>query len=453
MPESLRPPDGISQLTELMRYEPPGTPAAPPPVDPIVRRRRRRRGGIVAGVVALVLLGSGGGYTAWALTAPVGDATLDASAPSVEIPPAAQIAIPIDGASAISVSGADDYLGPDASGIWMRGGDDSARPIASISKLITALVVLDAKPLVDTADQGPTITFSAADHALYDQYYVLGATIAVMPTGSRMSERDALEAMLVISASNYADAVSTWAYGSRSAFLRATREWLAANGLTRTTIVEPTGIDPRNVSTPTDLIALGKIAMANPVIAQIVGTPVLDVPPIPAGENTNELLGLHGVTGIKTGTLEESGANLLFSANVDVGLPHPLQVVGVVLGSIADDALNREVILLLESIQAGFHTVALGAKGDQLGTYTTAWGESARIVLGETVSTFVWSDTPISATFEADALSTGSSGDVVGTVTWTVGSETLTAPLVLDGTIRPPDEWWRLTHPQELGGE
>jgi len=268
-----------------------------------------------------------------------------------------------------------------------------------------------------------------------------------------MSERDALEAMLVISASNYADAVSTWAYGSRSAFLRATREWLAANGLTRTTIVEPTGIDPRNVSTPTDLIALGKIAMANPVIAQIVGTPVLDVPPIPAGENTNELLGLHGVTGIKTGTLEESGANLLFSANVDVGLPHPLQVVGVVLGSIADDALNREVILLLESIQAGFHTVALGAKGDQLGTYTTAWGESARIVLGETVSTFVWSDTPISATFEADALSTGSSGDVVGTVTWTVGSETLTAPLVLDGTIRPPDEWWRLTHPQELGGE
>ena len=99
---------------------------------------------------------------------------------------------------------------------------------------------------------------------------MLDATIAAMPTGSAMSEHDALETMLVASACNYAEAVSTWAFGSQGAFLSATKQWLAANGLTGTTIVEPTGISPRNTSTPSDLIAIGKLAAANPVIAQIV---------------------------------------------------------------------------------------------------------------------------------------------------------------------------------------
>jgi D-alanyl-D-alanine carboxypeptidase (penicillin-binding protein 5/6) len=71
--------------------------------------------------------------------------------------------------------------------------------------------------------------------------------------------------MLVISASNYAEAASTWAFGSQPAFVSATKRWFAANGLAHTKIVEPTGIDPHNTSTPSDMIALGKLAMANPV--------------------------------------------------------------------------------------------------------------------------------------------------------------------------------------------
>ena len=100
------------------------------------------------------------------------------------------------------------------------------------------------------SDPGPTITFDKADHDLYDKYYVMGATIARMPTGSSMSLRDALATMLIPSASNYAEAVSTWAFGSQGAFLDAARRWLAAHGLTGTTIVEPTGISARNTSTP-----------------------------------------------------------------------------------------------------------------------------------------------------------------------------------------------------------
>ncbi|WP_217993945.1 hypothetical protein, partial [Bacillus sp. AFS001701] len=75
-----------------------------------------------------------------------------------------------------------------------------------------------------------------ADHDLYDRYYVQGATIAPMPTGTSMSLHDALAAMLIPSASNYAEALSSRIFGSQDAFLGATRTWLSGHGLTGTTI-------------------------------------------------------------------------------------------------------------------------------------------------------------------------------------------------------------------------
>ena len=176
----------------------------------------------------------------------------------------------------------------------------------------------------------------------------MGATIAAMPTNSTMSERDALKLMLVASATNYAEAVTGWAFGSNGAFVNATKQWLAANGLTQTTIVEPTGIDARNTSTPTDLIALARIASANPVVAQIVALPHLDIPDFEQLPNTNDMLGTGGVNGLKTGTLEGSGSNLLFTALLPVGLPDPLSVTGVVLGGFSHESVNLDVTTLLQ---------------------------------------------------------------------------------------------------------
>jgi len=456
MPNSFPPSsDGLSRLTEIMRQESAPPPEPPrPPVDPGIRRRRRRLTALVAGLVAVVVAGSAGGYAAWALGAPVGAATIVTEAPEVELPEAAQLILSPDSVMAVSVSGGEGYLPADASGIWAMGGGDGPRPIASITKLITALTILDAKPLASADDPGPTITFSRADNALYDKYYVLGATIAAMPTGSSLSLHDALEAMLVVSACNYAEAVSTWAFGSQSAFLRAARDWLARNGLTSTTIVEPTGIDPRNTSTPADLIALGKLALANPAVAQIVGMSSLQVPGIPVMLATNTLLsddGVTAITGLKTGTLEGSGSNLLFSATLDVGLEQRLGVVGVVLGGFTRDSVNLDVQALLRSIREGFHEVQLGEAGQRVGRYVTPWGESAEIRLGVATSLLTWSDTSVTSTLEVDTLTTGSEGDVVGILTWTAGTESIRVPLQLGGDIDPPDAWWRLTHPDQLG--
>jgi serine-type D-Ala-D-Ala carboxypeptidase (penicillin-binding protein 5/6) len=443
-------PDELSDFAALMSHEHEFSDAEIE-AERASRRTRRSRGLAATAIVVVLLLALCGGYVGWALTAPLESPVLTAETPQVAAPPAARISLPLDGASAISVAGADDYLGPAASGVWATSGTDEVRPIASLSKLITALVVLEAKPLASADDPGPTIVFDKADHDLYDKYYVMGATIAAMPTGSSLSEYDALATMLIPSASNYAEAISTWAFGSQSGFVRATRQWLDAHGLAATTIVEPTGISPRNTSTPSDLMQIAKLAAAHPVIARIAATPSLALPGPGRISTTNGLLGTDGVTGLKTGNLGEGSFCLLYTASIDAGTGTPLAVTGVVLGGATRQSVDQNVRATLASIRGGFHDVPVAARGQRVGSYATPWGATADIVIADDVSIFTWSDTPITVTMNTTTPTTYEDGEVIGSVTWAAGPNTVTADVVIAGSIAPPSEWWRLSHPLELG--
>lgn len=446
-------PDGLADFTEMIWHaENLGRDNQPPTREDIDRRKRRRRIGWIAALVVTVLVFAlAGTYVGLTLTAPVGAASAVVHRPDVQVPPAATIAMPTRGEAAVSVSGADDYLGPSASGVFASSGGNAPLPMASISKLVTTMVVLDARPL-GASGTGPTLTFSKADAALYDKYYLLDASIAAMPAGSRMTEHDAIETMLVVSACNYAEAVTDWAFGSNAAFVRATKTWLAAHGMTGTTLVEPTGLDPRNTSTPSDLITLGKLAMANPVIASIVAKTSLDVPSLVGMPNTNDLLGTDGVNGIKTGTLDDHNSELLFSAVVPVGTEKPLNVIGVMLDGDDRTSVDAAVRALISSITVGFHTVPLADQGQTVGSYSTPWGAKATMVLGDSASVFTWSNTPITSTMKTTTLKTGATGEKVGSVTWTAGKTKVTVPVVLKGSIKAPTAWWRLTHPFEVLG-
>jgi D-alanyl-D-alanine carboxypeptidase (penicillin-binding protein 5/6) len=447
------PPDWFTELADNQFRSPDPTQRLEPvaPVDEKASKRRRWRRRIISMSAVIVVLAIAGTYVSMTLTAPVGAAAAAFHRPNVSPPAAAVVAMPQIGESAVSISGADDYLGPTASGIFASSGGTGALPMASISKLVTAMVVLSAKPL-GASGAGPTITWSKADSALYDKYYVLNATIAAMKNGSSMSEHDALETMLVVSACNYAEALADWAFGSEAGFISATRKWLKAHNLTGTTMVEPTGLDDRNTSTPSDLIAIGKLAMADPAIAAIVAKTSLDVPSLAGLPSTNDLLGTDGVNGIKTGTLDSAGADLLFSAAVHVRNSLTLNVVGVVLGGQTRASVDTDVRKLIESIQSGFHDEQLGAKGQVVGSYTTPWGGEASMVLATDASAFTWSNTPITSTMTTTTLKTGANGEKVGSVTWLTGKTKVTVPVVLKGSIRPPSTWWRLTHPGQLLG-
>src|SRR5664279_2402873 len=230
---------------------------------PLTQRQIFRRRRIIVFSVIGVLL-STAFYLPMTLLAPLGEVSATVIAPATPDLAEPELAFPNYGASAIAAI--------DRSGVLARAGSDEALPIASITKVITALVVLDAEPL-GADEAGPTITFGPAD---LDYYYTQQAQFGlVWPVfdGQKLSQREVMNVVLLASANNYAQSLARWAYGSDDAFVAAAAKWLGANGLENTTLIEASGIQETNTSTAQDLTKLARLAISSPVVAAIVSTP------------------------------------------------------------------------------------------------------------------------------------------------------------------------------------
>lgn len=400
----------------------------------IYRRRRITVFGSLALVLALAF------YLPTTLLAPLKAEAATVVPVSIASGEPVTIPFPAYGASAIGAVGYDELLG--------SAGSTQALPMASISKLITALVVLQTKPL-ELDESGPDITFTQADVDLYHHYLALNGSIEPVKAGMVLSELQVLQMLLIPSANNYAASLTNWAFGSQEAFVPVAQAWLIANGMATTTVVEPTGIDPTNTSTAADLVTLGKLAIANPVISKIVSTDKVKIPDVGTVKNTNALLGVDGVDGLKTGTLDPFGANLLYSANYTVGT-NTIRVVGVVLGGKNHDVVDADITAILTSVFAGFHEIPLTVAGTVYGHYDTPWGDASDLVAATTTSTLVWSNTPITALVSTHPIRLAKAGDDTGMLRFTVGDNTIEVPLELSSTVDDPGAVWRLTNPTAL---
>ena len=351
-----------------------------------------------------------------------------------------EFSFPPYGASGLGAVGYD--------GVLASAGTADPLPIASISKVVTALVVLEAHPL-EPGEQGPTATFSAVDEQFYAEQVAQDGIVAPVAAGQTMSERNMLELAIMASANNYAQSVAAWAFGSEAAYVEAARAWLDSRGLTSTTITDATGIQPTNTSSVADLIELAKIAIAHPVLAEIAATSVVDIPSIGTVANRNGLLGIDGVDGIKTGTLDESGACLLFSAD-HVVEGENITLVGVVLGGPDHETINAAIQGLLGEADRGFRRVELTAAGQSFASFETVWGDRADAVASEAASVLTWSEEPVSAVIDTEPIHLADEGDEVGSVTFSVGDRSIAVPLVLAASVDDPGPWWRLGNPGEL---
>jgi D-alanyl-D-alanine carboxypeptidase (penicillin-binding protein 5/6) len=407
----------------------------------IYRRRRLAVFGILAIVIGIL------GYSGGALFRPIPAAAATLETPealtSTLVQPATPVSWPGFGRGALGAVGFD--------GVLTSSGEQTPFPIASITKTITSLVVLDAKPLT-AGDQGPSITLTDADVGFYYDTIAENGSAAPVVAGSVFTQRQMLEALLLPSANNYSISLAVWAFGSVDAYLEAARAWLDARGLTGTTVTNTSGLGETNVSTPSDLVTIGKLVLADPALASIVSEPTATLPAIGEVENTNALLGQYGVTGLKTGTDDASGACLLFSADLQVE-GRTVTVVGVILGADNHTVLNDAVVSLLQSVPAGFHQVQLATAGAPVGSYDTAWGEAAKVVVASDASVLVWQDTPITVEPRARAIEAGATGSTVGTLSYTVGAgaeggaATIEVPIALEADVAPVTPWWRLTNP------
>ncbi|MCX7129640.1 D-alanyl-D-alanine endopeptidase [Aeromonas sp.] len=131
------------------------------------------------------------------------------------------------------------------------------RPIASLTKLMTALVVLDAKQ-----NLGQTLTVDKND---LDRVKHTHSRIRM---GTKVTRRDALHLALMSSENRMASALARHYPGGRSAFVRAMNNKARQLGMRNTHFYDSTGLSTRNVSTAQDLGKLVAAAYRQPLIRQ-----------------------------------------------------------------------------------------------------------------------------------------------------------------------------------------
>ncbi|PTT53915.1 D-alanyl-D-alanine endopeptidase [Aeromonas sp. HMWF015] len=131
------------------------------------------------------------------------------------------------------------------------------RPIASLTKLMTALVVLDAK---QNLNQTITVDKNDLDRVKH--------THSRIRMGTKVTRRDALHLALMSSENRMASALARHYPGGRSAFVRAMNNKARQLGMRNTHFYDSTGLSTRNVSTAQDLGKLAAAAYRQPLIRQ-----------------------------------------------------------------------------------------------------------------------------------------------------------------------------------------
>lgn len=182
---------------------------------------------------------------------------------------------------------------------------DDIVPIASLTKLMTAMVVLDARP-----DMNRTIRINASDAEASRP----GRT--GLPVGASLPLRVMLQLALMSSNNTAASALAHDYPGGFAAFQAAMRSKIAALGLKHTTIDEPTGLSPLNTSTASDISVMVNAAARYPAIARATTDPRSVVPidgKLVEYQNTNPLVGQKGwdIALSKTGFTDAAGRCLI----------------------------------------------------------------------------------------------------------------------------------------------
>ncbi len=189
---------------------------------------------------------------------------------------------------------------------------DEVTPIASVTKLMTAVVVLDAKQPMDEMLEIDT-----------DDFDYLKGSHSRLRMGTTLSRREMLRLALMSSENRAASSLARHYPGGAPAFVAAMNRKAVALGMTRTHYSDPTGLSAENVSTANDLATLVGAAAQYPTIREYSTTPAHYVEIQPTGR----LLGFNNSNALvkndawdiqlqKTGYIREAGRCLVMLATI-----------------------------------------------------------------------------------------------------------------------------------------
>jgi D-alanyl-D-alanine carboxypeptidase (penicillin-binding protein 5/6) len=207
--------------------------------------------------------------------------------------------------------------------------------IASTTKLMTAYVAMKELPLDKVVRAAP-----------YSPLY--GESLMGLRTGERVSVRDLLYGLILVSGNDAAHTLAVRAAGSEARFVRQMNRYAAALGLADTHYANPVGLDqPGNYSSAADLATLTRRLLREPVFAKIADsrTALLrSLRPPRRIETLNDLLYMASwATGVKTGHTFDAGYVLVGS-----GQKKGVSLVSVAIGAPTEETRFTDNLILLE---------------------------------------------------------------------------------------------------------
>ena len=388
---------------------------------------------VFAGVPVLFVVGVG--VYAWFFFEPP-ELTITQAEMASSKPAEVSLPWPDDGIAAIGAVGygvlADD------------GNADQVVPIASIAKLFLALALQQERPIT-VGQEGETIVFDQADAERFIATIEENGSSYPIEAGNQLTQREAMQALLIPSANNVADSLTEWGFGSEVAYLEYVAQMNEELGLEQTVIADASGMAAASVSTPRELIMVAEAVLEDPVLAEIVAQPQLTIDQaVGTAFNTNQLLQEQFVTGVKTGTTDEAGANLIFSANYPLTEDISETIIGVTLGQ-SEREVNTEVSsqLLVSSFE-NFGFVEVVEENTIVATYNVPWGEDVEIITNGGITVAGWLGRSYEPVVDVDVVDApiGLTQEV-GVLAVEAGNRRSEVPVVTTGTVTEPSFWWR----------
>jgi len=342
-------------------------------------------------------------------------------------------------------------VGTPGVGVFAAHGGSQPRPIASLAKIMTAYVVLRDHPLA-AGQPGPAITVTAADVTAYWRDRRQGQSVVKVVAGEKLTEQQALEAMLIPSGNNIAALLAGWDAGSQAGFVAKMNAQARVLGLGGTHYADASGVDVATVSTAADQFRLAVRALAVPAFGQMVAMPQVRLPAAGLAYNVNSALGHDGIDGVKTGSSAQAGGCLVFAASHQVA-GSPATIVGVVLGVLPTAAQPSELAgviaaseNLLRSVGGSLEHVEIVKPGTVLGRVHTAWAAGPQAIAASGIIVTGWPGMPVTVTVTARPLPPAiRRGQPIASATITVGSQVAHIMLDASRAVTPPSPLWRLT--------
>lgn len=387
------------------------------------------------------------------LTAPAPSATVSIQAPEpVLLDGAAPPTIPTPAVGSFA-------LATSVSGTVATRTPAAVRPIGSVAKAMTALVVLAVHPIAPGAP-GPSIVMTNADVVLYRQALAAGGSNLPVHTGEILTERDLLLALLLPSADNIAESLAVWVSGDRSRFITRLNATATSMGMKNTHFADPSGLSVQTVSTAQDLLVLARAVIANAALANLVATPRAALSNGTIVNNLDVLLKSQaGWLGIKTGWTGAAGGCLLFAAQMTFATRQRVTVWGAILGqppSAAGDPAHPELGQAFVSAQ-GAVAAALGAYQvvdlsgflrQISGSISTRWGEHSSVTLSQPASVYQFVRAGALLRFHVSVLPSRfpiAAGTTVAEVTGTLNLQrSINWDVISTSAIAGPSPWWKL---------